>query len=67
MTPEELEYLFKAFVQTKTGQTSQEGTGLGLIISHKFVQLLGRNITVDFEYDEILTFIQQTEKKGQGD
>jgi CheY-like chemotaxis protein len=33
--------LFEAFSQTETGQQAQEGTGLGLPISHKFVQLLG--------------------------
>ncbi|GAB4193667.1 MAG: AAA family ATPase [Coleofasciculaceae cyanobacterium] len=47
--PEELDSLFEAFVQTKTGRESQEGTGLGLPISRKFVQLMGGEITVSSE------------------
>ncbi|MBP5976865.1 response regulator [Brasilonema sp. CT11] len=44
---EELDQLFEPFVQTETGRRSQEGTGLGLPISRKFVQLMGGNITVE--------------------
>ena len=43
---EELDTLFEAFIQTETGRKSQEGTGLGLPISQKFVQLMGGEITV---------------------
>jgi len=43
---EELDSLFEAFVQTKTGQQSQEGTGLGLAISRQFIQLMGGEISV---------------------
>jgi signal transduction histidine kinase/CheY-like chemotaxis protein len=46
IAPEELDSLFEAFVQTKTGKESQEGTGLGLPISRQFVQLMGGDITV---------------------
>ncbi|MDM8558129.1 two-component regulator propeller domain-containing protein [Candidatus Parabeggiatoa sp. HSG14] len=46
---EELDKLFEAFSQTETGRTSQEGTGLGLPISRKFVQLMGGDITVQSE------------------
>lgn len=41
IAPEEIEHLFKAFGQTAAGREVREGTGLGLVISHKFVQLLG--------------------------
>ncbi|MEW6491278.1 MAG: AAA family ATPase [Cyanobacteriota bacterium] len=43
---DELEKLFKAFVQTKTGEKSQEGTGLGLTIARSFVRLMGGDMTV---------------------
>ncbi len=46
MEPEELDSLFEAFVQTKTGQQAQEGTGLGLPISRQFIQLMEGEITV---------------------
>ena len=46
IAPEELDSLFTAFVQTESGKASQEGTGLGLPISRKFVELMGGKITV---------------------
>jgi PAS domain S-box-containing protein len=42
----ELSELFQAFVQTQAGKNTQEGTGLGLIISQKFIQLMGGDIQV---------------------
>ncbi|MEG4531701.1 AAA family ATPase [Microcoleus sp. D2_18a_D3] len=42
----ELDKLFEAFVQTKTGEESQQGTGLGLTIARSFVQLMGGEMTV---------------------
>ncbi|MEG4968382.1 ATP-binding protein [Microcoleus sp. B6-A1] len=42
----ELDDLFEPFVQTKTGKDSQEGTGLGLPISRKFVELMGGKMSV---------------------
>ena len=46
IAPEEIDKLFEAFGQTETGRKSQQGTGLGLPISQKFVQLMGGNIRV---------------------
>jgi PAS domain S-box-containing protein len=43
----ELDQIFEAFVQTESGRRSQTGTGLGLPISRKFVQLMGGEITVN--------------------
>jgi len=48
--------LFEAFTQTETGRQSQEGTGLGLPISRKFVQLMGGDITVNSEPNKGSTF-----------
>jgi signal transduction histidine kinase/DNA-binding response OmpR family regulator len=46
IAPEEIDILFQAFTQTETGRQSQEGTGLGLPISKKFIELMGGEITV---------------------
>ncbi len=46
IAPEEIDMLFEPFVQTKTGQKSIDGTGLGLPISREFVKLMGGNISV---------------------
>jgi len=46
ITGEELKSVFEPFVQTRTGRKSQDGTGLGLPISRKFVQLMGGEISV---------------------
>lgn len=43
---EEMNKLFAPFEQTKTGHKSQQGTGLGLPISRKFVQMMGGDISV---------------------
>ncbi|MEM9922315.1 MAG: PAS domain S-box protein [Cyanobacteria bacterium P01_D01_bin.50] len=47
ISPEEIEHLFEAFIQTDSGRKSQQGTGLGLAISRKYVQLMGGDITVE--------------------
>jgi len=46
---EDLSKVFEAFTQTEVGRNSQEGTGLGLPISRKFVQLMGGDITIKSE------------------
>ncbi len=47
ITSEEIDNLFDAFVQTSAGIKSAEGTGLGLTITKKFVELMGGDITVN--------------------
>lgn len=46
IAPEDLDLIFEAFAQTGVGQQAQEGTGLGLTISRRLVQLMGGEITV---------------------
>lgn len=43
---EELPRLFEAFIQTSSGQTQVDGTGLGLPISRQFVELMGGALKV---------------------
>ena len=61
---EELDTLFEAFTQTETGKQAQEGTGLGLPISRKFVRLMGGEMKVSSQVEVGTTFkfeIQVTE------
>ncbi len=56
IAPQECKDLFQAFVQTSSGQQSQEGTGLGLKISQQFVNLMGGEITVNSQIGKGTTF-----------
>jgi signal transduction histidine kinase/CheY-like chemotaxis protein len=56
IAPAELDRLFEAFSQTKSGEVAQEGTGLGLAISQQFVKLMGGNIAVNSELGKGTTF-----------
>ncbi|MCP4397148.1 MAG: response regulator [bacterium] len=56
IAPEEIDTMFEAFGQTETGRQSQEGTGLGLPITRKFVQLMGGDITVSSDVGRGTTF-----------
>ncbi|MBD2335773.1 response regulator [Calothrix sp. FACHB-156] len=52
----DFEKLFEPFVQTETGYKSQEGTGLGLPISQRFVRLMGGDLRVNSEVCKGSTF-----------
>ena len=56
ISEEELPKLFQKFVQTETGKSSSEGTGLGLTISRSFVQYMGGDIRVTSEVGKGTTF-----------
>ncbi len=56
IAPDELDDIFETFVQTRSGQAAQEGTGLGLPISRKFVEAMGGQITVQSELGRGTTF-----------
>ncbi|WNZ21590.1 response regulator [Leptolyngbya sp. NK1-12] len=43
---EEVDRIFDAFEQSSNGKIAPEGTGLGLTISHKFIELMGGTIAV---------------------
>ncbi len=46
ISPDEQLTIFDAFVQSETGRSAQEGTGLGLTISRQFVQMMGGELSV---------------------
>ncbi len=54
--PEDLLCLFQAFRQAKNSRGSKEGTGLGLVIAKKLVELHGGQIFVDSEWGIGSTF-----------
>jgi len=56
IAPDELENIFEAFVQTAAGKQAEEGTGLGLPISRKFVQLMGGDMTISSGVGKGTTF-----------
>ncbi|MFM9265725.1 response regulator [Tychonema sp. BBK16] len=52
----EIDTLFNAFVQTEAGKKAADGTGLGLTITKKYVQIMGGNIEVSSIVGEGTTF-----------
>ena len=46
VAPEEIDNLFKVFVQAQAGNNLNQGTGLGLAISQKIIHLMGSQIHV---------------------
>jgi signal transduction histidine kinase/FixJ family two-component response regulator len=49
IVPEEMNRLFEPFMQTQAGAESTEGTGLGLTISKKYIELMGGAISAKSE------------------
>ncbi|HUT20555.1 MAG TPA: PAS domain S-box protein [Anaerolineae bacterium] len=57
IAPDEIDALFEPFTQTRSGRQAQQGTGLGLPISLKFVQMMGGDLTVRSEVGKGSTFM----------
>jgi CheY-like chemotaxis protein len=56
IAPNNFSRLFEPFVQTEAGYQAQEGTGLGLPISQRFVRLMGGDLIVESTLGQGSTF-----------
>jgi signal transduction histidine kinase len=57
MTPEQLGRLFQAFTQAEASTTRRfGGTGLGLVLSRRFAQMMGGDVSVTSEHGKGSTF-----------
>ena len=56
IAPEDLEHVFEEFRQTGAGRSQSEGTGLGLALTQRFVELHGGRIRVESEVGVGTTF-----------
>jgi signal transduction histidine kinase len=58
MTPEQLARLFQPFSQAEaTTSRKYGGTGLGLVLSRRFCQMMGGDVTVESEPGKGTTFV----------
>jgi two-component system sensor histidine kinase/response regulator len=52
----EMEHLFEAFEQTRSGRQTGQGTGLGLAISRQFARQMGGDLALVKEADKGAAF-----------
>ena len=67
IAPDEMDKLFNAYEQTESGKKSNEGTGLGLPISKKFIEMMGGNIRVEsiIGQGSVFKFFIKTRKSNE--
>jgi signal transduction histidine kinase len=65
LAPGDFERIFDEFQQTDTGIEQREGTGLGLALSKRLVELHGGRIWVDSELGHGSTFVFTLPLQGQ--
>ena len=66
MTPEQQARLFQSFTQVDASTTRKYGgTGLGLVITRKFCEMMGGDISVESEAGKGTTFTMQLPKQMQ--
>jgi PAS domain S-box-containing protein len=63
IAPHEMDTLFEAFAQTASGRRAKAGSGLGLSISRRLVQLMGGDIQVESMPNRGTTFAFQIQVK----
>ncbi len=56
ISPEEQDLIFEAFEQAGSLRSNTQGTGLGLTLSNRFVELMGGKILLDSQPDRGTTF-----------
>jgi PAS domain S-box-containing protein len=56
IAPEYLDKVFSTFVQSDNGRRYKQGSGLGIPISQKFIQMMGGELTVESKVEKGSTF-----------